>query len=158
MPKSAANIIGPCRQIAALPWRIGEDGKVRILVVTSRTNARWMLPKGWPMEGKSDPDAALLEACEEARVTGTVSTAPLGSYHYIKMFDDGSRKAAQAVVYPICVTGEATKWDEKGQRERRWVRPRKAARMVFERDLSRFLLDLSDEQISLFRLESTPTN
>lgn len=150
MAKSSATIIGPCRQIAALPWRIFADGTLRIMIVTSRTNAKWMLPKGWPMDGKSDPEAALIEAYEEAGVSGSVSSSPLGSYHYTKLFADGSSKASQAIVYPIRVSSEEKVWDEKHQRERKWVRPRKAARMVFERDLARFLSDLSDERISLF--------
>lgn len=152
MARSSTTIIGPCRQIAALPWRIGADGTLRIMIVTSRTNAKWMLPKGWPMDGKSDPEAALIEAYEEAGVSGSVSPAPLGSYHYIKLFADGSTRASQAIVYSIHVSSEEKVWDEKHQRERKWVRPRKAARMVFEPDLARFLSDLSDERISLFGL------
>ncbi|MDB5613166.1 MAG: hypothetical protein JWQ22_819, partial [Devosia sp.] len=62
-----------CEQVASLPWRLDEDGKIRVLLVTSRTNGKWMLPKGWPMEGKSDPETALVETREEAGADGQVS-------------------------------------------------------------------------------------
>ena len=109
MAKSAADIIGQtCDQVAALPWRQGADGKVRILLITSRTNGKWMLPKGWRMDGKTDFESALIEAREEAGIDGEVSQVPIGSYRYIKLFDDGGSMPAQAVVYPVASHFNAT--------------------------------------------------
>ncbi|WEK06804.1 MAG: NUDIX hydrolase [Candidatus Devosia phytovorans] len=136
-----------CGQVAALPWRQDADGKVRLLLVTSRTNAKWMLPKGWPMEGKTAAEAALVEANEEAGIDGEVSEAPIGSYRYLKLFDEGRSLPAKAVNYPVAVTTEMKNWDEKGQRSRRWFRPRRAAQMAFEPDLKRFLANLSDDTL-----------
>lgn len=150
MAKVAIETAG-CEQVAALPWRRGSDGKLLVLLVTSRTNAKWMLPKGWPMDGKADAEAALIEAREEAGIEGVVSQSPIGSYRYTKLFDDGRSMLAQAIIYPIAVTNELKNWDEKDQRSRRWVRPRKAARLAFEPDLKRFLFDLRDEATALFR-------
>ena len=64
-----------CRQVAALPWRRDAKGRLVVLLVTSRTNHKWMLPKGWPMPGKSDPETASIEAHEEAGVSGEVAGA-----------------------------------------------------------------------------------
>lgn len=139
-----------CCQVAALPWRTDADGKIRVLLVTSRTNGKWMLPKGWPIKGKSEAEAALTEAREEAGIDGTVSPLPIGSYHYLKLFDDGSTKPAQAVVYAVRVKSERGNWDEKSERERKWFRPQEAATVAFEPDLKRFLADLSGERIILF--------
>jgi 8-oxo-dGTP pyrophosphatase MutT (NUDIX family) len=151
MPKSINDeAVGKCAQVAALPWRIDDDGTIRVLLVTSRTNGKWMLPKGWPMPGITDADAALIEAQEEAGIEGIVSPLPVGSYHYIKLFDDGSTIPAQAVIYPVRVTSEHPHWPEKGQRARKWFRPRKAAKLAFEPDLSRFLSDLVQERVVLF--------
>ncbi|WP_449397218.1 NUDIX hydrolase [Devosia riboflavina] len=151
MAKSSADFAeSRCEQVAALPWRVELDGKLRVLLVTSRTNGKWMLPKGWPMRGKSDPQSALIEAQEEAGIEGEVSRLPIGSYRYTKFFDDGSTTPSQAMIYPVRVTAVNATWDEMNDRERRWVRPRKAARLVFEPDLSRFLIDLADERIALF--------
>ncbi|SEP63629.1 8-oxo-dGTP pyrophosphatase MutT, NUDIX family [Devosia sp. YR412] len=151
MAKSAADIIGEtCDQVAALPWRQSADGKIRILLITSRTNDKWMLPKGWRMSSKADYESALIEAREEAGIDGEVSQVPIGSYRYIKLFDDGRSMPAQAGVFPVCVTSQREKWDEKHQRSRRWVRPKKAVELVFEPDLSRFLTDLHEEVLLRF--------
>ena len=39
-------------QFAALCWRV-MDGKVQILLITSRGSGRWIVPKGWPMDGQT---------------------------------------------------------------------------------------------------------
>ena len=44
-------------QVAALPFRIN-NGKVEVLLVTSRETKRWLIPKGWPMKGKKPPVVA----------------------------------------------------------------------------------------------------
>ena len=41
----------PDTQVAALPWR--RNALVEILLVSSRETRRWVLPKGWPMKGRS---------------------------------------------------------------------------------------------------------
>ena len=35
-------------QFGALPYRIRE-GKVQVMLVSSRGTGRWIIPKGWPM-------------------------------------------------------------------------------------------------------------
>nr|WP_314260400.1 NUDIX hydrolase [uncultured Devosia sp.] len=151
MSKSAKRFDGEsCEQVAALPWRVDKDGKLRILLVTSRTNGKWMLPKGWLMEGLAAHEAAEIEAREEAGVAGTVSSSPIGSFHFLKLFDDGASLPAQATVFPLRVTSELKTWDEKKERDRRWMRPKEASRLAFEPDLKRFLLDLRDEALPLF--------
>ncbi|TIU62201.1 MAG: NUDIX hydrolase, partial [Mesorhizobium sp.] len=41
------------RQVAAIPFRLGPDGGIEVMLVTSRTTRRFIVPKGWPMKGKS---------------------------------------------------------------------------------------------------------
>ena len=53
-------------QVAALCHRRTKAGQKEVLLVTSRGTGRWILPKGWPMRGKSDAQAAAQEAWEEA--------------------------------------------------------------------------------------------
>jgi 8-oxo-dGTP pyrophosphatase MutT (NUDIX family) len=66
----------PRAQYAALPWRLGE--RVEILLVTSRDTHRWVIPKGWPMKGRSPRGAAAVEASEEAGLLGKIEmTLPL---------------------------------------------------------------------------------
>ena len=39
-------------QFGALCYR-WQKKKLQILLITSRTAKRWIIPKGWPMDGKS---------------------------------------------------------------------------------------------------------
>jgi len=41
---------------------MGISGAVEILLITTRRSRKWSIPKGWPMEGKTDPEAAAREA------------------------------------------------------------------------------------------------
>ncbi|WP_055045587.1 NUDIX hydrolase [Devosia sp. A16] len=137
------------RQVAALPWRREADGSIAVLLITSRTNAKWMLPKGWAIPGKSDVESAVIEAEEEAGVTGIPSRAPIGSYFYVRQEDNGKTRPSQAVIYALEVTQELGTWDEKQQRTRRWFTAGDAALAVFERDLARFLGKLAAGRIHL---------
>ncbi len=56
------------KQIAALPFHWDKNGKLRVLMVTSRDRGRWVMPKGWTIDGKKPWQAAKLEALEEAGV------------------------------------------------------------------------------------------
>ena len=64
-------------QFAALCYdKDGPDRK--ILLITSRGTGRWILPKGWPIDGLDSPGAALQEAWEEAGVReGRPSPEPI---------------------------------------------------------------------------------
>jgi 8-oxo-dGTP pyrophosphatase MutT (NUDIX family) len=61
------------RQIAALPVHWDKSGKPRVLMVTSRDTGRWVMPKGWLMDGKKPWQAAKIEALEEAGAVGFIS-------------------------------------------------------------------------------------
>ena len=58
----------PNVQYAALPYRTSEASGVEVLLVTSRTTRRWIIPKGWPKRGMPPYDTAAREAFEEAGV------------------------------------------------------------------------------------------
>src|SRR5688572_9375274 len=70
-------------QVAALPWRHGDDG-VEVMLITSRDTGRWVLPKGWVKKGEALWIAAAREAREEAGITGSVSRSEAGRYRYEK--------------------------------------------------------------------------
>ena len=59
----------PRLQVAALCWRRSAKG-LRILLITSRDTGRWVIPKGWPMRNRTEPEAAAREAYEEAGLRG----------------------------------------------------------------------------------------
>jgi 8-oxo-dGTP pyrophosphatase MutT (NUDIX family) len=128
------------RQIAALCWR-GEIPEV--LLITSLKTKRWILPKGWPMDGMTLAESAAREAFEEAGVEGHMGTAPIGNYPYLKERKDGGAMACSVDVFAMEVTGQAPDWLEKGARELIWLPLDQAAAKVTEPGLRQILLDFS---------------
>jgi 8-oxo-dGTP pyrophosphatase MutT (NUDIX family) len=133
-----ARAAAPSRQVAALAWRKSGPG-VDVLLVTSRTTRRWLLPKGWPVAGKSSAESAMVEAFEEAGVWGVAAEPPLGSYKYDKVLKDGSIRPCTVDVFAIPVVKLLDEWPEMSQRRRRWYSALTAASMVAEPDLAAIL-------------------
>ncbi len=129
-------------QVAALPLRWDDKGRLRVMMVTSRDTGRWVMPKGWTMEGKKPWRAAEIEALEEAGVMGHVSRVPLGHYRYDKVLDDGSSIPCRVTLFPMMVRRLKRNWKERDQRKRRWFSPKGAAKAVNEPDLVRLLSQL----------------
>lgn len=121
-------------QYAALPWRLRGD-EVQILLVTSRRTRRWIIPKGWPMDGCKPTDSAAREAEEEAGVTGVIDKTSIGQYRYMKLLRDGAELPCRVEVFPLNVTDESPDWDEMDARERRWCSVAQAAAAVREPQL-----------------------
>lgn len=127
-------------QVAALCYREVRKGKKEVLLVTSRDTGRWVIPKGWPMEDKSDHAAAKQEAWEEAGVkSGKVKSRALGRFCYDKKLDDGDVCPVEVAVYPLRVDDTKKSFPEADERERIWVSPKKAAKMVREPELKKIL-------------------
>jgi len=121
-------------QFAALPYRIVDD-RPEILLITSRRTRRWIIPKGWPMEGCKPKVTAAREAAEEAGVSGEMGKRAIGRFRYLKQLRDGDDLPCLVEVYPLKVTRERGKWDEKKARKRRWLPVREAAAAVLEPQL-----------------------
>jgi 8-oxo-dGTP pyrophosphatase MutT (NUDIX family) len=125
----------PRRQYAALPWRRGADGKVEVLLITSRETRRWVIPKGWPIKGLSAAKSAAREAFEEAGVEGDAGKKKLGQYIYDKRLRSGRMQAVRVGVYGLLVNVERDDWPEKGQRDKLWTTPAQASSLVDEPEL-----------------------
>ena len=130
------------RQVAAIPFRLREDGGLEVLLVTSRTTRRFIVPKGWPMKGKSGRKAATIEAQEEAGVQGKALKQPAGTYSYWKRMTNGFVRV-DVVVYLLEVTEEMGNWQEASDRQRAWLPPADAALLIDEPELSTLLRDLT---------------
>lgn len=126
-------------QVAALCYRMTDAGH-EILLVTSRGRGNWILPKGWPKKAVSSAQTALEEAFEEAGVKGHVCETPMGSFHYDKSTKGELVLRCQASVYAIKVVEICDEFPEKGDRQIIWATPEKAAKMVCEPELAKFLL------------------
>ncbi|MCT4555961.1 MAG: NUDIX hydrolase [Pelagimonas sp.] len=132
-------------QIAALPMRWDEKGDLQILMVTSRGTGRWVMPKGWEMDGKKPWAAAEIEALEEAGAKGYISHDCIGTYRYTKVMNDGKVIPCVVRVYPMIVEKLKRNWKERNQRTRRWFSPKSAARKVNEQELSDLLMSLTKQ-------------
>lgn len=130
-------------QVGALPYRASADGSIEVLLVTSRGTGRWIIPKGWPMAGKSLSEAAAIEAWEEAGVRGPVPEAELGRFRYDKERFLLRPIPCEVVVYALSVEEELEDWPERRQRRRKWHGLKSAAIKLRSRDLALLLRDLS---------------
>lgn len=115
-------------------------GALEVLVVTSRESGRWIIPKGWPVEGKSLHRSAEIEAWEEAGVRGKARKKPLGYFSYLKTKDDGSLAPCTVTVYPVEARSLDASFREKGQRRIEWVSCAEASRRVREPELKGLFL------------------
>ena len=129
----------PRMQCAALCWR-QVQGRIEVLLITSRETGRWVIPKGWPIEGLPPTAGAAREAWEEAGVRGEIGATCLGVYWYDKVLDRAG-ETPQAVpcvvaVYPMQVTTLRRDFPEAAQRRTKWFALDKAARKVLEPELA----------------------
>jgi len=95
-------------------------GSIEILLITTSTSRRWIVPKGWPVEGLSPSECAAQEALEEAGVEGEVAQQPLGSFRHHKQSKSGETVLCTVYVYPMEVTHRRNRWAEKHIREIHW--------------------------------------
>jgi 8-oxo-dGTP pyrophosphatase MutT (NUDIX family) len=124
-------------QFGALPVRL-RDGQPVVLLVTSRDTGRWVIPKGWPMPGRSREQAAATEAFEEAGVRGRITGRCIGGYSYWKQYRN-HRMLCTVDVFLMRVDEELTRWPEKRQRLRHWFTPEEAATLVEEQVLAEMI-------------------
>jgi 8-oxo-dGTP pyrophosphatase MutT (NUDIX family) len=134
----------PIRQVGVIAYRTQSPGKPEIMLLTSRGTRRFVIPKGWQMKGKTNPNAAALEARQEAGVAGEVSDKPVGSYRYWKRLNTVFVPVT-VVVYALKVEAELSKWREQAQRKRQWLSLDQAAGLVDEPELATLIAGFGAE-------------
>ncbi len=128
-------------QIAALCHREGADGP-EVLLITSRTTKRWIIPKGWPVAGTDGAGTALQEAWEEAGVQpADADHIRVGRYRYKKIIGGELPVTTDVYVYAVRVETLLDSFPEMDQRKRAWMTPEDAARAVQEPELKAILKD-----------------
>jgi 8-oxo-dGTP pyrophosphatase MutT (NUDIX family) len=129
-------------QAGVIAYRV-LDGKVRVLLVTSRDTGRWIIPKGNIKAGEMPCKAAENEAYEEAGVKGTIiGSMPLGIYNYFKRLASGQARPATVEVYLLLVKERLKKWPERNKRKLSWVSTKEAVGLVEEPGIVPLLLRL----------------
>lgn len=122
------------RQSAALPYRLYR-GALQVLLVTSSSGRKWVIPKGICEPGLTPQASAAQEALEEAGVTGQIEDGCIARYAHAKW-----GATCCVAVYPLAVTGilSGRQWGER-HRRRKWLSPRQAAAQVSHPDLARII-------------------
>jgi len=140
----------PKEQVAALPFKVTRGG-IRVLLVTSKTRHRWILPKGGVRKGLLPEEAAHEEALEEAGVEGYLSERPIGKYGYSRL---GTRH--DVTTYSMEVVREHKDWPEKEYRQRKWLKLEQAAAVIDDDELKQILLAFRTRFPQEDLAESTP--
>ncbi len=136
-------------QYGALCYRVKKKRSgVEVLIITSRDTGRWVIPKGWPMDGKSAAGAAAREAWEEAGVKGKIAEEPIGSYHYMKGLPEGLKVDCRVRVFALAVDDICKNFPEKGERRAEWVDCTEAANRVQEPGLKSLLLAFEEKMLA----------
>lgn len=143
--KKSRRGVGETRvQVAAVPVRQSSSGSLEVLLVTSRTTQRWIVPKGWPIKGLDDNDAAAREAFEEAGVVGRIGKKPVGRYTYWKRLDDHF-VLCEVKLYRLGFERQLERWSEQSQRRCHWFSREDAADLVDEPGLKTLIAGLEPD-------------
>lgn len=131
----------PRQQYGAICHRRNKKhGDVEVLLLTSRDTGRWVIPKGWPMEGKKAHAVAEREAFEEAGVRGTVQKEPFGFFHYEKKLKNGVKVTCLVQVHLLEVADLIKNFPERESRKLEWVSPEEAEKRVNEIELKQLFV------------------
>jgi 8-oxo-dGTP pyrophosphatase MutT (NUDIX family) len=126
-------------QFAVLPFRPKKKGGIEVLLISSLDTGRWIIPKGWPMDGMRPADAAAQEAWEEAGLRGRVHDDVLGVYSYDKWLDEELSIPCIVLVFALEVSHSDDAFPEAGKRKLKWMSPKKAAQRVDEPELKQII-------------------
>jgi len=124
-------------QSGVIPYRL-EQGKIEILLVSSRKNKRWVIPKGIIEPDLTPQDSAAKEALEEGGILGEVLPESVGTYTYEKWGG-----VCRVVVFLLKVTSLEANWLEN-YRERQWFSLPEARKRLDEAELKNILLKVGD--------------
>jgi 8-oxo-dGTP pyrophosphatase MutT (NUDIX family) len=141
-PRVDAPAAALVRQVGALPYAY-VDGRMAVLLVTSRRSGRWIFPKGAIEPDLTAWESAALEAFEEAGVRGEIEHAPFGTYRALS--GSGATKLTDIDLYPLRVTEQLEAWKEKSQRLRHWVTVPEARRLLAHRQLADLVSQFHDQ-------------
>lgn len=139
-------------QYGALCYHLGKKRHdIELLLITSRETGRWVIPKGWPIEGKEPYRVAEREAEEEAGVRGKAARKPIGHFTYFKCLGDGRKATCIVQVHPLKVENVLERFKEKGERQIAWFSCREAAELVHEPELKDLFRQFETDGLKLAR-------
>ena len=116
-------------QSAVIPFVI-ENGVLKVLLITSRSGKRWVIPKGCIEDDLTSLESAVEEAYEEAGIKGRAYKKAIGEYRYRKWGG-----ICHVEVFQFEVNEVLQEWPEASFRQRAWVTVEEAAERVVEKAL-----------------------
>lgn len=125
-------------QSGVIPYRVRE-GTIEVLLITSSTRKRWIIPKGKVEPTLTSRESALKEAYEEAGVRGRTHPIPLGAYPH-----DTPPGTTLVEVFAMEVKTTLPTWPESERRIREWVPLGEARARVMEPELKTLLDQLAE--------------
>jgi 8-oxo-dGTP pyrophosphatase MutT (NUDIX family) len=120
-------------QSAVIPYVL-DDNEIRIVLVTSRTRMRWIIPKGIIEPGLSPLESARQEALEEAGVKGKIFPQDIGTYSYKKW-----KGTCTVKVFVMQVRKMLDMWEEEWLRTRELVSIEEAIKRIDEEELRKMI-------------------
>jgi len=120
-------------------FAITNKAQRKIALVTARTGARWIFPKGRSEKGRLDEETALAEAYEEAGLRGTLKSKP-------KSFKVSHGETKTLKLYCMKVDEELKDWPEKDNRKRVFVTFEEAEQLL-EKDLRTCLKSMAKQYL-----------
>ncbi len=133
-------------QFAALPFRRKKDA-VEVLLISSLDTGRWIVPKGWPMDGVTPAGAAAQEAWEEAGVRGKIYETCIGLYSYSKYLDEDMSLPVIVAVFGLEAKRIDDRFPEVRRRKRKWLSLKKAAARVEEPELKQIIRNFDPSRL-----------
>lgn len=113
------------KQYGVLPY-VKRSGKTKIILVSRRRNGGWIVPKGNLVTNKSKRESALVEAYEEAGLTGE-----LDKNIEFRFCITSHGAKIDLTLYPMRVNkAQVKKWPESHQRKRIEVSCERAKSLV----------------------------
>ncbi len=109
--------------VGTIPY-LREKGKIKVVLITRRSNGHWIFPKGQQERKRSHLQVALMEAQEEAGIVGTVTHLP------IRVAYKKGDTHINMLAFPIEVSKLKKNWDERAERDRKIVSLKDAYNMT----------------------------
>lgn len=120
-------------QSGVIPFWVRKK-EIQIMLVTSRSGKRWVIPKGTIESDLSALESAEKEAFEEAGVLGKAHARAIGKYQYNKW---GGTCTVE--VFLLEVKKVLQEWPESQLRQREWLKVEGAIRRVDEKTLKKII-------------------
>ncbi|MBU0559312.1 MAG: NUDIX hydrolase [Bacteroidetes bacterium] len=124
-------------QSGVIPYKI-VDGKIKVLLITSRKGKNWIIPKGIVEKGMSAKVSAVKEAYEEAGILGKAIGSEIGKYKYKKW-----EGVCTVSLYLFLVEKQLKKWEEDF-RKRNWFSVNQAIEIINTKKLKKTISELPE--------------